>query len=91
MTEAIAIAKLKTLTLQHQQEVLDFIEFLKTKEQRQASEATQSVSGDASKQIDPEAATDWQAEPFFGIWRDQEDMKDSTAWVRQLRQEQWNG
>lgn len=28
-------------------------------------------------------------EPFFGMWADREDMKDSTAWVRKTRREQW--
>jgi hypothetical protein len=28
-------------------------------------------------------------EPFIGMWRDREDMQDSTAWVRSLRQREW--
>ena len=28
-------------------------------------------------------------EPFIGMWRDRKDMQDSTAWVRKLRQCQW--
>jgi hypothetical protein len=28
-------------------------------------------------------------EPFVGMWRDRKDMQDSTAWVRKLRQCQW--
>lgn len=28
-------------------------------------------------------------EPFIGMWRDREDMQDSTAWVRKLRRCQW--
>jgi hypothetical protein len=28
-------------------------------------------------------------EPFIGMWRDREDMSDSTDWVRQVRAEQW--
>jgi len=28
-------------------------------------------------------------EPFIGMWRNREDMQDSTAWVRKLRQCQW--
>jgi hypothetical protein len=26
---------------------------------------------------------------FCGMWRDRDDMKDSTAWVRQVRETQW--
>ncbi len=28
-------------------------------------------------------------EPFVGMWRDREDMTDSTEWVRQIRQREW--
>lgn len=28
-------------------------------------------------------------EPFIGMWRDREDMADSTAWVRRMRTDQW--
>jgi hypothetical protein len=28
-------------------------------------------------------------EPFVGMWRDREDMQDSTAWVRHLREQEW--
>lgn len=28
-------------------------------------------------------------EPFIGMWRNRKDMQDSTAWVRKLRQCQW--
>jgi hypothetical protein len=29
-------------------------------------------------------------EPAFGMWRDREDMKDSTAWVRNIRETHWS-
>ncbi len=32
---------------------------------------------------------DLQDEPFIGMWRDREDMRDSSAWVRQLRRSEW--
>ena len=28
-------------------------------------------------------------EPFIGMWRDREELRDSSAWVRQLRREEW--
>jgi hypothetical protein len=28
-------------------------------------------------------------EPFVGMWRDRQEMKDSSQWVRQLRQKEW--
>ena len=29
--------------------------------------------------------------PFLGMWKDRPEMKDSTAWVRTLRQREWGG
>jgi hypothetical protein len=28
-------------------------------------------------------------EPVISMWRDREDMKDSAAWVRRLRESEW--
>ncbi len=28
-------------------------------------------------------------EPFIGIWKDREDLIDSTAWVRNVRRREW--
>jgi hypothetical protein len=28
-------------------------------------------------------------EPFIGMWRDREDMQDSSAWVRRVRASEW--
>jgi hypothetical protein len=33
---------------------------------------------------------DWENEPFIGMWKDREDMKNSQQWVRQLRQQEWS-
>jgi hypothetical protein len=30
-------------------------------------------------------------EPFVGMWQDREDLADSSQWVRQLRQGEWEG
>jgi hypothetical protein len=32
----------------------------------------------------------WENEPFFGMWKDREDMRDSIKWVRDLRRNQWS-
>lgn len=29
--------------------------------------------------------------PFIGMWRDRDDMRDSTAWVRRTRRNEWEG
>ncbi len=36
--------------------------------------------------VKPENIAD---EPFIGIWKDREDMKDSSEWVRQIRKQEW--
>ena len=33
----------------------------------------------------PKKNIDWDNEPFVGMWKDRKDMKDSVAWVRNLR------
>jgi hypothetical protein len=33
----------------------------------------------------PDKEEDFVALPFFGMWRDRQDMKDSAAWVRKER------
>jgi hypothetical protein len=33
--------------------------------------------------------TNWKNHPFFGLWKDREDMQDSTEWVRNLRRTEW--
>jgi hypothetical protein len=35
-----------------------------------------------------EEESDFETLPFFGMWADREEMRDSSLWVRQLR-EQW--
>jgi len=32
---------------------------------------------------------DLAAEPFIGMWSDRDDMTDSTAWVRSIRETHW--
>ena len=62
----------KPLTLTDGTEVVVCIEPLATESQTATSEAGEGFA----------------ALPFFGMWADREDMKDSTAWVRRNRK-QW--
>lgn len=32
---------------------------------------------------------DFAQDPVIGMWQDREEMRDSTAWVRELRRTQW--
>ncbi len=33
--------------------------------------------------------SDLSDEPFIGMWGDREDMRDSSAWVRNIRNSEW--
>ncbi len=68
--------ELSALPTDAQRQVLDFIRFLR-------SRYTQSNSGDIY------TSTDLQQEPFIGMWADRNEMNDSSAWVRKLRQHEW--
>ena len=77
MTESAAIDLLKSLSPEHQKQVIDLIVVLKDCEE---VEAVSIVDTDGS----------WKTDPFFGMWADRSDVTDSSQWVRQLRKVQWN-
>jgi mRNA-degrading endonuclease RelE of RelBE toxin-antitoxin system len=58
-----------------QKQVSDFIAFLKTRYGTVARKKTKRIK--------------LEEEPFVGMWKDREDMKDSAKWVRELRQREW--
>ena len=59
-----------------QQQVADFIAFLQSryKKIRSDQKANQGNLAD---------------DPFIGMWRDREDMQDSSTWVRNVREREW--
>ena len=59
-----------------QQQVADFIVDLQTRYQEIR----------AAKKFDQDSLTEDQ---FIGLWRDREDMQDSRAWVRRIREQEW--
>ncbi|MDW8327157.1 MAG: DUF2281 domain-containing protein [Anaerolineales bacterium] len=59
-----------------QQQVIDFIAFLQTR----------YVPLRPRKKAKP---TKLAQETFIGMWRDRKDLRDSTAWVRNLRASEW--
>jgi len=66
--------KITQLPPEGQLEVLDFVVFLQSRyETKRPVEKKGSI-------LD---------EPFVGMWEDREDMKDSLAWVRNLRRKEW--
>jgi hypothetical protein len=38
----------------------------------------------------PASSIQLEEEEFFGIWRDRDEMRDSTAWVRNIRETHWS-
>jgi hypothetical protein len=59
-----------------QQQVADFIAFLRT-------HSGSAPFGEAA------SPSDWVDEPFVGMWREREDMQDSSGWVRLVREHEW--
>jgi hypothetical protein len=59
-----------------QQQVIDFIAFLQTRYQ----------PGRAKDVAKRKEITE---ESFIGIWKNREDMGDSSAWVRNVRKTEW--
>jgi len=59
-----------------QRQVVDFIAFLRTRYKR----------SDAEKQA---KRINLVNEPFIGIWKDREDMNNSSTWLRNVREAEW--
>ena len=59
-----------------QRQVNDFIAFLRTRYKRSEQEKQ-------TKRID------LVNEPFIGIWKDREDMNNSSKWLRYVREAEW--
>ncbi|MTI86425.1 MAG: DUF2281 domain-containing protein [Balneolaceae bacterium] len=78
MSEKELIKQLKKLPSEAQQEAADFIEFLSKKYFQQSEET------DTSKK------TSILESSFRGMWKDREDMQDSTKWVRELRKSRFS-
>ncbi|MBI2760509.1 MAG: DUF2281 domain-containing protein [Chloroflexi bacterium] len=66
----------EALPPERRREVADFVAFLRAREQE-------------SHTIRRRSLPPLDEEPFIGMWRDREDMQDSTAWVRDLRRRHW--
>ncbi len=68
--------QLDALPVEARREVLDFISFLQTRYQK----ANRKKSTKIVRLSD---------EPFVGIWKDREDLKDNVTWVRGIRKREW--
>jgi hypothetical protein len=70
------IRDIGSLPPEAQKQVSDFVAFLKTR----------YPVGKSDRKAKRTKLAD---EPFIGMWRDREDMQDSSAWVRRLRESEW--
>ncbi len=71
------LREINSLPLEAQRQIEDFVAFLRQRYKSSPSAKTATTS-------------DLTTEEFVGMWRDREDMKDSTAWVRNVRQSHWS-
>ncbi|MEW5767403.1 MAG: DUF2281 domain-containing protein [bacterium] len=70
------LKEMASLPIEAQKQVVDFIALLKTRYSK-------------GKVIPKTKRVILSDEPFIGMWRGREDMRDSTAWVRSLRRREW--
>ncbi len=70
------VREMADLPPEAQKQVVDFVAFLKA---RYSSTPTTRKA----------KRTKLANEPFIGMWRTRQDLQDSTAWVRSLRQREW--
>jgi hypothetical protein len=68
--------EIASLPPEAQRQVIDFVAFLKSRYPK-----TQTTRKTRHTKL--------ADEPFIGMWRNREDMQDSMAWVRTLRQREW--
>jgi hypothetical protein len=70
------LQEIASLPPEAQKQVLDFVAFLKTR-------YGTAPSAPRARRVR------LAEEPFVGMWRDREDMPDSSEWVRALRHREW--
>ncbi|RJR21421.1 MAG: DUF2281 domain-containing protein [Desulfobacteraceae bacterium] len=70
------VREIASLPPEAQRQLIDFIAFLKTR----------YATGQPVKKPGRTKLAD---EPFIGMWRDSDDKKDSSAWVRGVRRREW--
>ena len=65
-----------SLPPEDQRQVADFIAFLRKRDRR-------------SDPTEKHESSDLDKDSFIGMWRDREDMQDSSTWVRKVREHEW--
>jgi Protein of unknown function (DUF2281) len=74
MTNEEIISEFSSLPSEARREVVDFISFLRLR---------------YSKNNKTKTVAKFSDEKFIGMWKDREDLQDSTGFVRNLRKSEW--
>jgi hypothetical protein len=74
MTNEEIIREFSALPPEARREAEDFIAFLRARYDRKTEKTANS---------------DLREESFIGMWKDREDLQDSSAFVRELRETEW--
>jgi len=77
MNQTQLLQDFESLPQNAQQEIIDFVEFIKLRYGKSTSKISLSVK----------VLHDWDNEAFVGMWKDRTDMLDSSVWVKNLRDE----
>ncbi len=77
MSELTVSKKIKQLPPEAKRQAQDFIDFLYQRYTLKEKPMTSKTSKLSEN-------------PFFGIWKDRQEMKDSTEWVKNVRKSQWS-
>ena len=76
MTSEEILREIAALPAEVRNEIEDFVAFLRERYKRTPSSSDSAV-------------TDLESEEFVGMWVDRDEMTDSTAWVRGIRDKHW--
>ncbi len=76
MTNEEILREINSLPLEAQRQIKDFVSFLRERYKNSQPKLVPTP--------------DLETEAFVGMWRDREDMRDSSAWVRNVRETHWS-
>ena len=77
MTQQELLDEFLSLPLEAQHQVVNFIAFLRQ---------TYTIAQPTSQEV----TVDLIGDPFIGMWRDRQDLANSHAWVRSIRENEWS-
>jgi len=77
VTSEQLLRDIEALSEDDRRQVADFVAFLRSRAKREVRKRAPKLVPLAE-------------DPAIGMWRDREDMKDGVAWVRSIREREWN-